>query len=426
MKMLIPMKNLKKAGIFSLLLIAMAMLSITSCNKDDDDINPGGGEAAKSAWLIGYRINTPQGSVKYMEVHEDIPTENNIAEAVELGFNARVYSYGGHPYTWNGDVATITKWDVDKTTLDLTPSAILSFASTAISGNVGPPIFLSETQAFTSRLSEGVIIEWNPSTMEISKVHNVDPLPDLGGGDFSMNEWAKYSGSNGKIIMPVTVKAPNNCCESSYLPQPAGAMVAVFDPASSTIQYNRDDRLYANWDRLLQDPVTGGFHLPPGWANSFIDPYFDTTGLPNRWSVLKINQDGSFDPDFNFDLTEVIGISQYQTGVFVFDNQFVMTYIDTADYEHPSSWGNRWDVFSEGPSSKTKQIVIDMDTKEVSPFTAFSEYDGVFLENTIDDVSYFNAGKSAGGQDLLRQNGVNDYIVTMTIDGEFEAFDKLW
>ena len=35
-----------------------------------------------------------------------------------LGLGARILSFGEHPYTWNDNAGTLTKWNVDRTTLD--------------------------------------------------------------------------------------------------------------------------------------------------------------------------------------------------------------------------------------------------------------------------------------------------------------------
>ena len=162
------------------IVIAFGLFS-NGCSDDDppaptDPVNT----EAESAYLLGYRVETPEGRVYYMEAHEEIPSNSNVSEAVELGLNRRIFSYGEHPYIWSGDDATMTKWTLDKTTLELSTDGVVSFGNTGISGFVAPPIFLSETQAFFSELAEGVIVEWNPTTMEITKVHNVDPLPDVG------------------------------------------------------------------------------------------------------------------------------------------------------------------------------------------------------------------------------------------------------
>ncbi|MEM0940802.1 MAG: hypothetical protein AAGI25_13565 [Bacteroidota bacterium] len=217
----------KKQALLYMLFIGAISFGILSCGGDDNNDLNLEGEEAESAWIYAYRTSTPQGRVYYMSAHEEIPSESNVSEAIELGLNSRIYSFGENPYTWNGNAATITKWDIDKTTLELSPRGILSFASTGISGNAGPPVFLSETQAFSAFLKEGVIVEWNPTDMEVTQTFEVAPIPELSVELTFYSEWEKYLLANGKILMPVHFRIPVVCCDWYDTP---GAMVAVFDP----------------------------------------------------------------------------------------------------------------------------------------------------------------------------------------------------
>ena len=184
------LNRLKRRSCLAILSIVFFLVGTTSC-KEDDGVEMDEKQEAMSAWILGYRTETPQGNVYYLEAHEDVPSKTNSANAVELGLNSRIYSYGEHAYTWNGDAATITKWEVEKTTLELSPAGIISFASVGVSGNIAEPAFISETSAYTTRLSEGIVVEWNPSTMEIIQVYDVDPFPELGGNSDLLFEFSK-------------------------------------------------------------------------------------------------------------------------------------------------------------------------------------------------------------------------------------------
>jgi len=64
------MNNLKKAGMFSLLFIAIAMLSITSCKKDDD-VNPvDNGDGPLYGFLAA--VEDPDGRVNYLHTTSEI------------------------------------------------------------------------------------------------------------------------------------------------------------------------------------------------------------------------------------------------------------------------------------------------------------------------------------------------------------------
>ncbi len=420
------LKNIKKTSPIkswvTLLLLGAITFTITS-SSDDEAVDPSTSVEAESGWLIGYRTNTPQGRIWYMEVNEELPAETNQANAVEIGLNGDIFTFEGGIWTWNGDAATITKWEVDRTTLEFSVSGLLSLASSGISGNA-PNIFFSETLAFVSSLAEGIVVEWNPSTMEIIELHEVDPLPDLGASFSFYTEQVLYPTSDGKIMMPIVFPPPNSTDE---FPNPPGAMMAVFDPVTSSIVYNRDNRMIANHSTLMPDPTDGTFYMVPNFANSYWDPYFDLTGQPVPYGVLRINQDGSFDPNFFVDLTDFVDITFLRSQFFVFDQKFVFSYLDAADYQHPDSYGDRFASFG----LTADIIIVDLVTGEVSDFAGFngSGFDAAFFLDTVDGINYFsgfNAATEQGG--LLIQNGT-DALPTVTIhngNNDFQAVSRLW
>ncbi|MEM1260088.1 MAG: hypothetical protein AAGH81_16280 [Bacteroidota bacterium] len=426
------------------LILALGMISY-SCGSDDNDPEPEPPigmedddpigmeddtppvEEFESGWLIGYRTRTPQGLIWYMEVNEELPNETDQANAVELGFNSQIFTTGDGVWTWNGDASTITRWEVDRTNLEFSVNGLLSIAASGISGRNAPNLFFSETRAFISQLAEGTVVEWNPSTMEIIQIHNVDPLPDLGTTFGFYTEQTLYPTSDGKIMMPIVFSTPVNCCDTSELPDPPGAMLAIFDPESGTVVYNRDERMIANHSTLMPDPTDGSFYMVPNFSGSYWDPYFDLTGQPVPYGVLRINPDGSFDPDFFVDLTDFVDITFLRSQFFVFDQKFVLSYLDEADYEHPDSYDDRFGSFG----LTAELIIVDLVTGEVMDFAGFngSGFDAAIFLDTVDGVNYFsgfNAATEQGG--LLIQNGT-DALTTMTVhngNNDFQAVARLW
>ncbi|MEM1260541.1 MAG: hypothetical protein AAGH81_18600 [Bacteroidota bacterium] len=429
--------------IFSLIL-AFGMISY-SCGSDDndpepeppigmedddpmgmEDDTPPPPEELESGWLIGYRTNTPQGLIWYMEANEELPDETDQSNAVEIGLNGDIFTFEDGVWTWNGDAATITQWNVDRTNLEFSVTGLLSLASSGISGNARN-IFFSGTQAFLSFLAEGIVVEWNPSTMEIITVHNVDPLPDLGTTFDFYTEQTLHATSDGRIMMPIVFSTPSNCCETSALPDPPGAMLAIFDPTSSTVQYLRDKRMIANHSTLLQDTVDDSFYMVPNFANSFWEPYFDLTGQPIPYGVLRINADGSFDPDFFVDLTDLVDITFLRSQFFVFDQKFVLSYLDEADYQHPPAFGDRFAAFAESP----QLIIVDLVTGDVMDFNGFdgSGFQQGFFLDTVDGDNYFSAFNLDTGQGgLLIQDGINAFTTVTVHNGnnDFQAVARLW
>ncbi|MEM6736537.1 MAG: hypothetical protein AAF620_10765 [Bacteroidota bacterium] len=421
----------KRWAFTTMLLIGILLTGSISCKKNDDDVTAAG-EEAESAWLQAYTSETPTGVIRYLSVNETNPTKTDISQSVEIGLNSDVYSYGEHPYTWSGDASTMTKWEVNKNTLEITPIGILSFASTALSTleYVSEPIFLSETQGYFTGLKEGVIIEFNPSTMAIVKTFEVNPLPDSDILTSWYSEWKKYV-SDGKLFLPITFDVPSSCCE--YLaPNGGGAMVAVFDPEVGTINYLQDKRLRSGSTSFLVDNA-GEMFVFPNRRQFFAEPYFnvDISSIPPHSSLLKFNSNGNFDVDYEFDFEEVLGEITFGTApTFKFDNQIVLTYLDST-FQLSTSFEDRWgSVYGEGASSKYKTVLIDMDSKEAVTFTVLDKYHGVEMLANINNESYFVAyydiGSKANSDILIQKGATNFIVVTEHEGGNFTYISKLW
>lgn len=406
-------------------LIGAISVGTMSCGDDDEPatmIDPPV-EEAEAGWFMGYRTRVPQGRIWYMEVNESLPSETNQANAVEIGLNADIFTFGGGVWTWNGDAATITKWAVDRTTLEFSVTGLLSLASSGITGNA-PNIFFSESRAFVSFLADGLVVEWNPEAMEIITIHEVDPLPDLEASFGFYTEQTLYRTSDDKVMMPIVFSTPNTVAE---FPNPPGAMLAIFDPATGTVEYVRDSRTIANHSTLMEDPVDGSFYMVPNFSNSYWEPYFDLTNQPAPYGILRITPEGTIDPDFFVDITEFVDIAFLRSQFFVYDQKFVFSYLDEADYQHPESYADRFASFGR----TADLIILDMVTGEVMDFAGFngSGFDAAFFLDTVDGVNYFsgfNAATAQGG--LLIQNGTDALTTVTTHDGnnDFQAIAKLW
>ncbi|MEM9389691.1 MAG: hypothetical protein AAGA02_04410, partial [Bacteroidota bacterium] len=113
----------------TMLAIGVISFGIYSCDDDDTSIEQAV-EEAESAWVYGFGFDTPSGYVSYMGVYEQIPEQADKATAVELGSSASVFSYGENAFIWDSEAVTMTRWSIDKSSLELSVDAILSLAST--------------------------------------------------------------------------------------------------------------------------------------------------------------------------------------------------------------------------------------------------------------------------------------------------------
>ena len=422
------MRTKRFQRIIVLLMTPVITVFMTGCQDDneaDSDDPPGIGEV-ETAILYGYRTRGPEGPVYYMSVSEEIPSEPDLANDIEIGagWSNRIYGFSGSVYTWSGDASTLTKWDVDRNDLSFTKGAIMSMAGVGISGNLGEPAFISGTQAFFFSLPEGKVVEFNPATMEIVEVIDVDPLvyegvPFTPAGGFFYDVWDKYV-SNGKIIMPV---AAEDDVESWTVPNKA--TVAVFDPASKNVTYHDDLRLATSTSTFVLDE-NGTWYQATSFLSSYAAYYggHDTSSWNALNGLLKVNSDGTYDPGFFIDFSEVLDSRSIGNVAFISNGKAVVNYKEPG-WEFPADFQ---DVLSSGGDVSAQ---VDLTTLEVTPFTALDEYSRFGLRSIINGNLILWAARAredgASNTVILQQDASGSYTeVSEMIGGDIRVVEQLW
>lgn len=406
-------KNKKKL-ILPVLFISVFLMVLTSC-KNDDGKKPV--VSAKKATMISFRTQTPNGRIYYMGVYPEVPEELSVSKAVELGANQRIYTFGENPYTWNGNASTLTKWKVSKTDLSLTPAAVMSVAGIGISGDLGEPVFISETEAYFFALREGKIIEFKPKDMTITKTHNVSPLKFSGKGSPGWyGVWNKYV-RDSKVIMPV-----------GYQPGgewgiPTGAQVAVFDIKSKKLTYQTDNRLLVAAEKAVISNK-GDIYLQPAYGADFAVHYGKHKNKPSTMTILKIKKDGTFDPSFSYDFGTVTNTKFLMSVNIIFDNKAIISVADKK-YKFPADPATRWNNLN------LDNWIVDMEINKVSKFTALDKYNQWHHFQLYDKASNYYIGRINSGSKittyLLRQNRIDDYTEISKFEGGLIlSVAKLW
>ena len=402
---------LKRTYIF---ILASVMIGMTACDQDDNNVNPDSVNA-ENATMVSFRTQTPTERIYYMGVYSEIPSELSTSNAVELGANQRIFSFGKHPYTWNGNASTLTKWSVNETDLNLTPEAIMGVAGIGISGDLGEPAFVSESEAYFFALNEGKVIEFNPTDMTITKTHDVTPITFPGAGSAGWYDvWTKYEKGN-NVIMPIGYYTGSNW------DIPTGAQVAVFNIISKTITYQQDDRLLAAAEAGVLSN-NDEIYLQPAYGIDFAVHYGNHTNTLPTMTTLKMNDDGTFDQSFSYDFESVINTKMFRAIPIIFDNQAVVTVAEPT-YDFPADPADRWDF-------NNINLIVDMDTDEVSEFTALDNYEVWWYSTKMDNTNYYvgtvNSAETMTTF-LLRQNAIDNYIeVSKFVGGQIQGVAKLW
>ncbi len=375
----------------------MALLLFTGCKKKNKEEEK---EESTTAEIAVTRVNTPGGRVYYMGAYSSIPSVLDYKNMVELGSNVTVYSYGEHPYVWNGSSSTLTKYTVSST-LEIRATDILSFASTGLSGFFGPPAFLSETQAYFFVLGEGKVIEFNPSTMEIVETISVTALPGSDDSDINTATYYNYITGDGKILLPVDA----NPGDFDKFPQ--YAQVAVFDPSTKTVTYNNDTRMSMGYYTFAKDVSNGDYYYRPSKNIVRAEDYATVTGYPTTGGMLKMRANGTFDPDFFLNLEEALDAHCIHTVIYVYGSKAVVQYTESpwAPPTDPAQWS----------SIPTKMALLDLNTLAFEEFTALSKYGVVYPIGRMNGHEYYGnfggSGDAAGKYYFLRQTGPSNFEI---------------
>lgn len=396
---------------YTALALMCSVFSLTSCSSDDSKTDEGQGQGDNPAVIASVRVNTPGGRVFYLGAYDKFPSTLDYKTMTEIGPGATIYSYGKHPYVWNGTASTLTKYNVSND-MKISDADALSLANTGVSGTFGPPAFVSETEAYFFALNDGKIIKFNPTSMTITETIAVTPLPLSNDPAVKTSTYMSYVTSAKKIILPVAATP------TDFNKFPQYAQIAVFDIASKTVTYVSDSRMSMGYDTFAKGN-DGTLYYRPSRATSLSLDYSTVTGAPPAGGLLKVNPDGTFDANFFVDLKVPLNAHSVNVVAYVHGDKALAQYLDNSFTPpvKPADWYN----------APTKFALVDLKTLQVEPFTSFEKYGTVYTVGTIDGVEYYgNITAPDGKYSLLKQNGAADFeVVSEAIGGSLIFVGKL-
>lgn len=394
---------------YTALALMCSVFALTSCSSDDNETDEG--EGNNPAVIASVRVNTPGGRVFYLGAYDKFPSTLNYETMTEIGPGATIYSFGEHPYVWNGTASTLTKYNVSNE-MKISSADALSLAGTGISGTFGPPAFVSETEAYFFALNDGKIIKFNPTTMSISETIAVTPLPLSNDAAVNTATYSNYVTSAKKIILPV------GATPTDYNKFPQYAQIAVFDIATKAVSYVNDSRMSMGYYTLAKGN-DGTLYYRSSRETALSLDYSTVTGNPPTGGLLKVNPNGTFDPNFFVDLKVAVNAHSVNVVPYVYGDKALAQYLDNTftPPAKPADWYK----------APTKFALVDLKTLKVEPFTSFEKYGTVYSVGTIDGVEYYgNITAPDGKFSLLKQNGAADFqAVSEAIGGSLIFVGKL-
>ncbi|MEM9897696.1 MAG: hypothetical protein AAF789_15160, partial [Bacteroidota bacterium] len=181
----------------------------------------------------------------------------------------------------------------------------------------------------------------------------------------------------------------------------------------------------------LREDENGVLYVHPVQNSNMLNlEYFnlDPTQVPPPNTLLRFNDDGTFDPSFSFDYGEVLDIELFNVTSFIFNDKAVVIYWDSNDNQLPPSFDD-WAAWRSNPN---RSVSIDLTTKVVEPFDALDKYFFAAAQFNIEGVPYFRAGSTDSQGNLityfLRQDGFDQFTEVGIYEGDVVvgSLGKLW
>lgn len=357
---------------YTVLALIYSVFAFTSCSSDDS--KTGGEQGDNPAVIAAVRVKNPSGeTIFYLGAYDKFPSALDYKTMTEIGPGATIYSYGEHPYVWNGAASTLTRYNVSNE-MTISSADALSLAGTGVSGTFGPPAFVSETEAYFFALNDGKVIKFNPTTMSISETIAVTPLPLSNDAAVKTSTYMSYVTSAGKIILPV------GATPTDFNKFPQYAQIAVFDLVAKTVSYVNDSRMSMGYDTFAKGN-DGALYYRPSRATALSLDYSTVTGNPTPGGLLKVNPNGTFDTNFFVDLKTALNAHSVNVVTYVHGDKALAQYHDNT-FTPPAKPADWYKV-------PTKYALVDLKTGEIMPFTSFEQYGTVYTVGTIDGVEYY-------------------------------------
>lgn len=331
---------------------------------------PAGAESPRSAIAVLSRVCGPDSCLSYLNSYESVEAMQ-AAGAIDRGRGVEVpYSqgrvYDGSIYLFSRDEPTITRWTVEED-LSFTERERISFA------NTGTNIFCEICNVFASpelafhvdAITGGVVVAWNPQTMEIVATSEV-PAAVMD----------KLPGGSAEVVFPTSVggRAFYSVSWANFdtLEVHPGAAVLTFDTSTPTpeLRLIEDDRCGGSYVMSPFADDEGNVYVAGDWVGGFFQ-----AGVPGSARapacLLRLPSGAqAFDPDYHVDLLAATGAQAIRTAFALPGGRLLLnvlpagaaTVSEEQFQENPLAWYEL---------TAFTYVVLDLETLSVTPVTAF-------------------------------------------------------
>jgi hypothetical protein len=303
---------------------------------------------ADPAYIVAIRVDAIDGRFIYMGAFAEVPTsEPSRDRMAELAGSWQLTAYGGRAFAWEQETGQMTSWSIDGD-LSLRRGATMSLGQLGLAG-WRYHAFVSPTRAYALGLELGVVVVWNPETMEIVDELRFDAPPDFDDMDaYPLSVFVR----DGKIVAPLY--------GDNFEAQRIGKrqVVGVIDTATDAVSFLYDDRCLPSG--LGHMTPEGDLYLDPYQSGTYYDAYAIEPGLPPPCSLRIRAGEERIDPDYVLDYSSLLGV--HAEGVWPISENLVMALSRVPGVPLPDVQDDYWSLPQQSSS-------VDLVTRSVQPYT---------------------------------------------------------
>jgi hypothetical protein len=354
--------------------------------------------------LIGTRVKTPKGRMFYLGAYATMPQQVDPKEMLLLGPENAIYSYGKHPYVWDGTTTMLKKYSVDKG-LNIVALDSIKFEDLVQAESFGSLAFISDEEAYAFFLAEGKVIQFNPTTMQINTSIVVKALPMGKATELNTNTYYSFVTDDHTILLPIGTN-PDHFDKFSTT-----AQVAVFNSHDKSIRYNSDSRMSLGYNNFAKDITNGDLYYRPSKYMARAQDYAAVADSPPTGGLLKVQEDGSFAADFFVDLQKILEAHCIVSVIYIKGKNVLVQYIEKGWKvpDDPGAWFN----------CPTKLAVVDLHQMTYKNMPLLDRYGTIYPVGELDGKQYFaNFGAKDGTYHFFEQDDSEIFKTKMeSLDG---------
>jgi hypothetical protein len=264
---------------------------------DDDGAGDDGGE--QPAVLVAERVFTPEGRSYYLSVLPDVPGEPvDRAQALELT-SADIEVFNGLVYIRDRDANTMTRYRVSDD-LALVEDGQLSFAGVGLGTGRYHSAYLTAERAYVMDSAEWRLIEWNPTTMELTG--EIVPIDFAEKTELPFGAIGPAARAGDRLVSPIYWQD----FENLVLYPGSGAL--IIDPASTEPPVFVEDARVGGAFRSVADDAGDAYLI--GTVGGDLRLFGSALGggdLPASGLLRIPAGEQAFDPDYAVDIEAITG-----------------------------------------------------------------------------------------------------------------------